>query len=227
MALTVPQNLGTDSTANANTVAQSTSATAAGSLLVVLVENENSLLTTGVTDNLGQIYSQVPGSAASHSAGATRIDAWDCLGTASGVTTVTATFGGAAGTYRKQIWFFEFAGLTLAVRDGAASVSNGASAGGFITGANVNTSGAVGFLVGLDASSAGATSNPSVGNEFSAGVNVFGNCSVYLISTMAAGHQPVWTDAGAAFASLTAAWREGFRGTLPLNRPMSMPLRMS
>jgi hypothetical protein len=210
MATLVQHKVNTSS-ASANTIAVTVNSTRAGSLLVVGTGNGNNLTITSVTDNFGNPYTQATG--AEFVVGTVRGDVWYSLKANSGVILVTVTYNGAAGTYGKEVWFWEVAGFTTAAFDGAAQASNKAGVGTTNTGAALTTTGTTGFVVGLDEVAVGPVSaNPQGGNEFVAGgdLSTFNDAGCSLISTTAASHTPVWTNttSGDTFGTATVAFKE-------------------
>lgn len=234
MPIALRSHQGTDSAANATT-AQLTgiTATLSGSLIVVGAANVGGRTVTGVTDNIGNAYTQATGAAGAATAGTLGTDIWYRLSATSGVTSVTVTFSGAAGTFNKDVWVDEVTGFTTAALDVANALNEGSGSATTDTGAAVTTTAAAGFVAAVIATGSGILTNPKAGNEFSAGGDVVANtlnAMCALISASAATHTPAWTDFDTApsICGSTAAFKDtGGSETITLDKwfPRAAPLK--
>lgn len=169
---------------------------------------------SGVTDNIGNTYTQATGAASSSVSGSTTTDVWYCLSASAGVTTVTGTWSGAAWAGSKAVIVWEVQGMTTAAFDLAAHVSNGTGAANLDAGASVTTTGASGFVVGVANTDNSIDLNPNTGNEFTSGgasdPSGTGWAGASLISSTAAAHQPVWHDTNptSPYGASTAAFKD-------------------
>jgi hypothetical protein len=211
-AITETQHKVNRSTASATTVSVTMTSTAAGALIVVAADNASSRTVSSITDNLGtNTYVQASGAASSN--GTDRGDIWYCLNANSGITSVTITFSGAAGTFNKEGFVFEVAGFVSATFDLAGAVNTQTANVVTVNGPSITTTSTIGFAVGLAvAANQIVAPNPQAGNEFTAGgdISAASNASASLISTTAAPHQPVWNDntTSGTFCSSVAAFKE-------------------
>lgn len=211
MAIAVVQHVKNETNVSQNNVAVTTSSTVGGNLLVVGVANTGTLTTVGVVDNKGNTYQKVPNS---DFVGATtdKGDVWFCPRAISGVTSVTITYS-TTDTSFKCGWVWEVSGISSPVVDGAIAANNQIGAGTSDAGAILLTRTTAGFAVGVIVTSGGIATNPTGGNEFSAGGDIqatSGNAACSLIYNTAATHQPVWTDggSGANYGAVTVAFFE-------------------
>lgn len=212
--LTLVQHGATSSVANAATIALSVASTGIGSLLVVGAYNASSRTVTGVADSAGNTY--VQGSGCQGTVGTRAIDLWYCLSAVTGgATTVTITFSGSAGTFLKEIYFWEVSGFTNCTFDAGGHVSAGTGSGTTEAGASVSTHSAVGFAAGIveTQTSPGITQNPKSGNAFTSGGDLTSGdagCS-YLFPAGTSSVQPVWTSTASndSYISSTIAFYEG------------------
>lgn len=230
MAIALRSHKGTDSAASATTVqVTSITATLTGSLIVVGAANVGGRTVTGVTDNIGNTYTQATGAAGASIADTLGTDVWYCLSAASGVTSVTVTFSGGAGTFNKDAWVDEVTGFTTAAFDVAAALNEGSGVANVDTGAAVTTTSATGFVVGVVATSSGISANPTAANEFTAGGDIVANtlnAMCALISTTAAAHIPIWDDFDlhAAICGSTVAFKESAGGGRTTHNTRAFPL---
>ena len=220
MAITITQHKFTDTSASANTAAVTLTSTGASKLLVVLSANTGARTVTSVTDNKSNSYTQFP-SAAINGANSRSLDCWYCAGAISGVTTVTVHYSGSAGTFEKVVEVWEVAGFTSPATDGTASVGTGTCVATTATGASVTTTRTVGFVAAIIVVGGAIAANPASGNEFTSGGDITSNANAAcsLISTTAAGHQPVWTDntSSDAFTTITVAFKESSNPNVTVN----------
>lgn len=212
---------------NGVTVAVTVTSTTGGNLLIVGTANEGGRTVSSVTDNKGggsNTYVQATSAASAGTAGNT--DLWYCLNAGGGVTSVTITYSGAAGTFFKIGWVWEVSGFTTAAFDVANNLGNGSGSGTDDTGAAVTTTSTTGFVAAVLESASGVQVNPKAGNEFSSGGDIDSNtlaASASLISATAATHTPVWTDFGSNqfITGSTAAFKEsGGGGATPKRLPL-------
>jgi hypothetical protein len=196
------------STANSASAALPVESTGSGNLLVVAASDDGSRTVSSVTDGTHS-FKQVTNAAATNQT--TRTDIWYLASSATGTTTVTVTFSGAAGTFAKELWFWEVRGINNPVVDAVAHTSAGAQSGGIATGAAVTTTGSADFVAAIDESSNMVSEDPTSGNEFVYGgsTDSNGNAACSLITTSASAHTPQWTDAGSSFANSTVAFKAG------------------
>lgn len=208
MATSVTQHSLTSSAANATTVTATVTSTTAGTLLIFGCSNAGTRTVSGVTagsDNALQC------TGAASLAGALGSDVWYVLSGVGGVTSIVCTFSGAAGTFGKVLEVWEVSGLTGAAFDVAAKADTQTGGANTCNGATVTTATTNGFVVGnLVVSTGTLTGNPKGGNEFTSGGDtgsVYAYCS--LISSTAAGHQPVWASSAVApvFCTSTGAFK--------------------
>lgn len=206
-AVQLVQSAANTTTASANSIALTVSATGSGNLLVVAANNNGTRTVTGVSDGTNA-FTQASGAAGTNSAKNT--DIWYLLKSTAGMTTITVTFSGSSGTFTKDAWFWEVTGFHHVAFDTAGHVNSGAQSGGLASGASVTTTGGLDFIVGVDLTNFAVTSNPKLGNAFISGGYILSDndAASSLISQSAASYQPVWTDNGTSFTSSTAAFRE-------------------
>jgi hypothetical protein len=207
----IVQHLVAQTSANQTTVVATVTSTGSARLLVVALGNGGGRTVSTITDNIGNTYVQASGAAATETADTFGSDVWYVLSAASGVTTITVTFSGAAGTFNKQCFFWEVSGFTTAAFDGANAVSNGTTTASTATGAAVTTTSTNGFVVGIVIPTQNVTGNPAAGNEFTSGgdISPTSDAACALISATAASHTPAWDlQNDGSFASSTAAWKE-------------------
>lgn len=218
MALSVVQHKLANSAANSTTLDITVTSTGAGNLLVCGASNQGTRTVTGISG--GGTWVQFPSAEITVSGRET--DIWYVVSSSSGVTTVTITYSGAAGTFSKTGEVWEVSGFTTAAEDGA-NTTSGNTAGGTMTGAAVVTTSTNGFVVGINGNAATGTidQNPAAGNEFTSGgdsVDRFG--AVSLISSTAVSHTPAWhVTADVAFVASTAAFKEGGPPPTPAGLP--------
>ena len=192
-AVSVVQHNSNHSYADGSTVSCALSSTGASRNIIVGAVSVDPV--SAVADDRGNVYTAASGSHAINTAGL-ETEVWHSLGTVSGVTNITVTFGGSKGL--KVCFAYEIAGpLTF---DSAAKIDNGIPlADGdpyrFKTcaGAAVTTSTAAGFVlavVNVDP----VAENPKNGTEFTSGGELAdeNNASVSLVSSGLGSHQPVW-----------------------------------
>lgn len=208
MAWAIVQKPGAYSAANATTVAVTLSSTSAGNLLVVGTYNSNTATVSSIVDNIGtNVYVQATSALGTNSNRKT--DVWHVLSTSAGVTTITVTFSGAAGTYDKCVWAYEISGVAAPVFD-LANNSTGNSSGNAVPGGSVTTTGTTGFILGVAFCNGGVVASPAAGNEFTSGsttVDSYSSCS--LLSSTAAAHAPAWTNnSDGAYVTSTSAYKE-------------------
>lgn len=210
-AISLTQHSVAVSAANAVTIAKTVTSTGSGNLLITGLANAGQRTVTGCTDNIGNTWVQAASAAANWPTLNFNTDIYYVLSGTSGVTTVTCTFSGVAGTFDKEAWFFEVSGCTSCAFDGAAPLSSGSGVASVYTGASVTTTGTTGFAVGIIQLGSSVDQNPNSGNEFSAGgdISVNGNAGASLISSTAAAHTPVWhgTTTNSNFCSSTATFK--------------------
>lgn len=211
-----------ETNANQATLPITVTATSAGNLMVVAACNTGTLTVSGVADNAAggsSVYAQVAGAQFVGNANDLG-DVWASLNVKGGVTQVTITFS-AADTSIKDGWAMEVSGLSSPVVDVKNVANTQTGVGTTDTGASVTTTATDGFIIGVITTSGSVLGgNPAGGNEFTAGGDVqatTGNGAVSLISTTAAAHQPVWTDAGSAqtFGAATVAFKAGVVAVTP------------
>lgn len=215
MAVTIVQHKTSGGSGGA-TMTVTVTATGAGNLLVVGVEDDgaSTVTVTGVSDGTSA-FTQVPSARATNTNNNVT-DVWYLASSNAGKTTITASLTGATGT-GVALYFWEVSGITSPSPNGAAVVSNGTGAAGTYTGASLTPS-APQFLVGLIGTTSGAaiTQNPKTGNEFTAGGDIDASgwttsAGCALITTSATAHQPVWL-AGTTAVSFCAS-TVAFQGT--------------
>lgn len=197
MAIAVVQHTSNSSVASATTVAVTISATAANSLVVVGCSAWDVTRTVSSVSDGTNTYTQATG-AASVGFVAGGVDFWYFLKVGSGITTVTITFSGAAGTFDKQGIVWEVSGFVNAAFNLAGVVQTSGS-GTTDTGASVTTSlpGFAAGLIGVQTTEGSIVANPQGGNSFTSGGDITSSlhaagCSKILSSGGA--QQPVWTD---------------------------------
>lgn len=213
MAATLRSHTVLDSVLNTATcIVTGITSTLQGSLIVVGAANVAGRTVTGVTDNLGtNTYVRATSAAAVSTTGTLGTDIWHCLGANAGVTSVTITYSGAAGTDNKDGWVDEVTGFTTAGFDLANHVDNQTSAANVDSSAAITTTSTNGFAMAVVAVTTLTTANPKVGNEFSAGGDIAANttnAACALISSTAASHQAQWSDAGSNYCASIAAYKE-------------------
>ena len=211
MAVTITQHKTGHSVASATTVDITMTSTAANKLIVVGCACAGTRTVSSVTDNTGSnTYVQASGATASANAAADRTDIWYCLNAVSGITTITITYSGAAGTHVKDGEAWEVAGFTTPVFDVAGAASDIAlGAGSSWNGPTVTTTSTTGFVAAETKGPASTTitDNPTAGNEFDDGGDIASgtdSAGCCLISTTAAGHTPNWT-CGNSFINVCAS----------------------
>lgn len=188
--------------------------TGAGNLLVVGTSNAGARTVTSVSDGTNSFTQATNAAATSTGTGAGYSDVWYLLSSTAGKTTITVTWSGAAGTFFKDIFFWEVNGFISPVFGSANHVNQGAQSGGTATGASVTTASTQSFAVGIDSTNGTVSANPASGNAFTSGGNInatSGNAGCSLIASASGTYNPAWTDNGAIFASSTAI----FTGTIP------------
>ena len=155
---------------------------------------------SSVTDNIGNTYSQAPGTRGIYEYWGTEV--WHSLAATSGVTTVTVTFSGKNSYYR-ACFAYEVAGILTF--DSATQLSmvwsrqpgnNEACVSLTCTGPAITTTTATTFVLAVYGGFP-VDQNPIAGNEFTSGGDIdipgnFGAAAVSLISSTAAAHRPVW-----------------------------------
>ena len=210
MALAVIQAVGDESTANSEENSVTVTSTTAGSLLAISVGNDSNRTVDSITCGTDTPV-QATGARAVRAAGTYVTDVYYVLSCASGTTTVTVNFSGAAGTFKKMLHIVEVSGFTTCEFDLADNADNQTGSGADCAGAAIVTTGDVGFAVGVIKVNNGVSASPKAGNEFDDGGDImdqWGVCS--LISATAASHQPVWTSGSEqGYCASTAAWKEG------------------
>ena len=217
MAITVTQHKSGTSVVSATTVAVTVTALGAGHLIVVGCSNGGTRTVVSVSDGTNT-YTQGASCAANANTAADNTDLWYCLVSASGPTTVTVTFSGAAGTFSKQAEVWEVAGFTSPVVDVHNIVNNTQQTNGDDVGASVTTTATAGFVAGIvrTATSGSISANPKAANEFTSGGDIPETHvgAVSLISATAAAHQPVWSDGNSFinYCASTIAFKEGSSG---------------
>lgn len=226
---TIVQKPGTLSTANANTVAVTVASTGAGNLLVLGSFNSDTRTVSSIADNIGT-NSYIQAASAAGTNGALKTDIWHCLSTSAGVTTITLTFLGAAGTFDKILWCYELSGFISPLFD-LANNNSGTSVGNSVPGASVTTTSIIGFILGLGYCWGGVVANPTGGNEFTSGSTTTGSvgaCS--LLSSTAAAHAPAWTNGsdGVYLSSVAAYYGQPPPPLVPnpLYSPFALQQRM-
>ena len=210
MAMTVTQHKSGHSIANATTVDITMTSTASGAVLVVGCANAGTRTVSTVTDNTGSnTYTQATGAAASANAGVDATDMWYCLAPASGVTTITITYTGAAGTFVKDGTAWEVAGFITPAFDVGGGVSNLTQTTGSWNGPTINAGGTKNFIAAETKGPAGLVIdvNPAAGNEFTSGGDIASGtdsagCS--LKSAASGNHTPAW-HSGNSFIDVCAS----------------------
>lgn len=239
MAITVTQHKTGHSVVSALTVGITMTSTAAGKLLAVGCASALNHTVASVTDNIGNTYTQATGAAANANSNADRSDVWYCLSASAGVTTITITYNGTAGTFAKDGTAWEVSGFTTCVFDVAKAANdinqtNGIDDPG--TNGTVTTTSTTGFIVAEIKTDPGGiiAANPRAGNEFTSGGDIAtgtlsAGCS--LISTTATTHKPIWDDGNSFlnFCCSVVAFKEApaagdtqeWRGCYPIQRAPS------
>lgn len=231
MAATLRSHTVLDSILNTATcIVTGIGSTLQGSLIVVSAANVAGRTVTGVTDNLGtNVYVRATSAAAVSTTGTLGSDIFYCLSANSGVTSVTITFSGAAGTDNKDGWVDEVTGFTTAAFDLANHVDNQTTAANVDTSAAIVTTSTNGFAMAVCATAGSVTVNPKAGNEFSAGGDIAPtttNAACALISSTAASHQAQWTDSfGLTYCASIAAFKEGAVAAAVIRRARPFPFK--
>lgn len=211
-ATTVVQHKQNGVTTNGVTVPITVTSTGAGNLLVVGTVNNSSRNVTGVSDGTNN-FTQATNAKGTSAAAGTFTDIWYLLSSQASKVTITITFSGAAGTFKKEGFFWEVSGLSNPTFDLANHTTNATDSAGTTTGASITTTGTSEFAVGAYGSDNGVSQNPKTGNEFTSGgdIGTFGEMAGNsLITSVVGAHQPVWLDANPAdFASSTAGFKSG------------------
>jgi hypothetical protein len=210
MAITLVQQDSSVSTANSVSASITISSTGVNSALVLCVGNFNSRTVVSVTDNQSNVYTQATGAAASQSTG--RCDIWYCLTPVAGVTSITATYSGAASTFSKELWAFEFTGMTgVFTVDDVAKRDSAASGTSTFTGAPVTASQSSGCAVAVIIPTVNVIQNPKAGNAFNAGgeIDTSFNAACSLTFSSTGTYTPEWLTTGAgSFCSSTVLFSE-------------------
>lgn len=210
MAISITQHKSGHSIASATSVDISVAATAANALIVVGCASAGTRTVSGVADDKGNTYVQASGAAAHANSSADATDIWYCLKTTtSGVTTVTITYSGSAGTFVKDGEVWEVAGFTNADIDVAKALNDFSQTTNVTTGPTVTTTATAGFIAAEIKVPAGSIIdlNPNTGNEFTSGGDIASGtdsagCS--LISSSSGNHTPAWHD-GNSFINTCAS----------------------
>lgn len=216
MAKALVQVATNGSSANANTVATTVSATGSGNLLIVLAATfgESGHACTGVSDGTNA-FTAVSVSAAVNTGSLGHISHWYLPVSTAGKTTITATFAGGAGTYWKACDVMEVSGFTLPTVDHAPSPIVDATQGSTTVSApSAVTNDAAGVVVSTACGINTVTEDPKSGNEFSAlvGGNELGNGgdTVLLLNSSASTHTAQWLQSGTGDSAtiITTSFKE-------------------
>jgi hypothetical protein len=194
--------------------------TGAGNLLVVGTSNAGARTVTGVSDGTNAFTQATGAAGTSTGTGSGYSDIWYLLSSSAGKTTITVTWSGAAGTFFKDIFFWEVNGLISPIFGSGNHINQGTQSGGTATGASVTTVLSQGFAVGVDSTNGAVSANPASGNAFTSGGNINAtsdNAGCSLIVAAAGTYNPAWTDSGTVFASSTAV----FTGTASTPSPLA------
>jgi hypothetical protein len=204
--------VGTSSATLAITIPSTTS----GNLLVAAIGSYNSTARTvskvcldGTTCATANKFTQAASAAANDAGSAT--DIWYLLSAPSGKTTMTITYSASAAN--TEAMYYEVqnpSGGSWALDTGAANNTTGTVSGGLATGAAITTTGRTDFMAAIVGVSTSVSANPEIGNEFTNSGVIFANTSdaaTSLLTTSAAAHTPVWSDASGTFATSTAAFK--------------------
>jgi hypothetical protein len=208
--ITEVQNKYSSSTANATTSTCTVTSTGAGNLLVVGLGSNAARTIVSVSDGTNS-FTQATGTQAVNTNNNDNIDIWYLLSSSSGKTTITVTWSGAAGTFQKEIWFWEVSGLTSPTFLTGSHISSAVGTGNVNTGTSFTTTAPQGFSVGVYLTNSGnVTSNPAPGNPYGAGGVVLSDAACSLIWSGAGTYTPAWTDAGTSnFCASTVAFISG------------------
>ncbi|HEY1302223.1 MAG TPA: hypothetical protein VGF24_01655 [Vicinamibacterales bacterium] len=117
MAFSIVQHVATDSAVNSSTVGATVSPTGAGNLLIAIPFClDTGRTVSGVSDGTNA-FTQATNAQATNSLDSpfAVLDAWYILSSASGKTTITATFTGSAGTFTKGLIVYEVTGHPAAL----------------------------------------------------------------------------------------------------------------
>ncbi len=200
-----------------SSVAVTIAATGSGNLLVAFTGGGDHAVTiASVKDGALNAFTQFPGAA--YSSAPTNPDwmgdCWYLYPSVSGQTVITSTFSGpmASGS---EIFLLEIQGVTAPVRDAVAVQATAQTGvGSDDAGISVTAAGASdGICIGYITVANSVSTNPKTGNAFTSGGVIdatLGDAVCSLLAPSAAGHQPVWTDAGSGqfYQSMTVAFKE-------------------
>lgn len=202
-ALTVLHHVGTTGVNGGLTL--TVPATGNGNLLVVIVAFTDGVTVTSVSDGTNNFIQFPNAYVNSGTYDYFAMDVWYLPSSVSGKTTITLNNTCCASFIDFEYW--EVSGLTSPRPDVVASMVNGAQSGGLATGAAVTPANLNEFILAGDVTGGTVTGNPAGGNEFTSGGDIVnGDGYISYISTSTASAQPVWTDSGAQFTSVTAAF---------------------
>ena len=211
MAITIIQHVGSSSSASSTDCATTITSSTANLLVVGVTKNADTDSVSSVTDNIGNVYLQVPN--AHGIFGAASTDTWYCPNAAPGVTTVTVHWGVSSTSPRgNEVW--EVSGFVAPILD-IGNHGAVAGSGNVVTGATVTTTAVVGFISAIVLLGSGTvTLNPNTGNEFTSGGDTINGATygaVSLISSTAAAHNAAWGTSGATpnECNSIAAFKEG------------------
>jgi len=203
---------GTSSATLAITIPSTTSA----NLLVAAIGSYNSTARTvskvcldGTTCATANKFTQATSAAANDAGSAT--DIWYLLSAPSGKTTMTITYSASASNVEAMYYEVQNpSGSSWALDTSSGNNATGSVSGGLATGAAITTTGGTDFMAAIVGVSNAVTANPEIGNEFTNPGVIFSNTSdaaTSLLTTSAAAHTPVWSDASGTFATSTAAFK--------------------
>lgn len=179
--------------------------TGAGRLLVVGVVYGYGAQqhTDKITDNAGNTYAMVPGSAGySHYAGTTEI--WYAIDSKPGATHVTVTEGGA---WRPDIFFVEVSGINVAdPLDGPATVRNAQPASTTAVAPPITTGGQNAFVFSV-LTTEKSLFNLDASTGFTAMPKQSGDGAAYIVPFSPGTYGTKWSQTSGTYAGSTAAFK--------------------
>lgn len=200
MAIAIVQHVGQSSAANSTAVTGTITSSTAGSILIVGSGNGSVRTVTGVVDNLGNVYTQMTGSIATGGSGTANTDLWYFLTPAAGVTGITITYSGAAGTFNKDIFIWEVSGFVSPIADVAVTRQNDQGNSNVYTGPTAGPISANGIAIAVMVAATTIDQNPLSGNTFTSGgdISPSGTAGCSLLFSSFGSYQPNWHAVGTA-----------------------------
>jgi hypothetical protein len=173
---------------------------------------------TGVSDNVGNVYTEAGNARATDTAANTMTDVWFAKNSASGATVITVTPSPSGATGAATIW--EFSGVDPNSPLDQTSILNSQAASSAPTGASVITSSPAEAIVAV-ANVQGSATGMNSGNSFSSDSTVNGDGWAHFIPASSGTYTPQWSaSTSGTFSASTVSFKaaSGAGGACDLNQ---------